>query len=178
MVSTPISWRRLLSPTPEIWSSCGVCSAPAARMASALTPTVDLAAEEDVVNCFCYKSANCPHDVTSSHIGGRGTHLDARDLGGAVGAVDDQLRHLLAGDEVQVGAVLGGRVVGLARRAARDGRGVDVVRAVVAADGRAGGLVGGDGDAELVGGVDDVFWGAVLDCIYREKGGGGIWKLV
>lgn len=50
MVSTPMSCKRALSPTPEIWRSCGVCSAPAARIASTLTPTVDLAAAEEVVN--------------------------------------------------------------------------------------------------------------------------------
>lgn len=90
---------------------------------------------------------------------GRGSVLDARHGGGAVAARGDEPGDLLAREEVQVRTTLGGGVVGLLGGATGDEGGVDVVGAEVAADGLAGGLVLLDGDAELVGGVDDAFCG-------------------
>lgn len=125
--------------------------------------------------------ANYPNDalgpLEKPSTPGAATDLNARDLGGAVGSVDDQLRHLLAGDQVQVCAVLRRRVVGLASRAPRDGGRVDVVRAVEATDGRTGCLVCRDGDAELVRRIDDVYW-ARSDSFRHGNGEGKVFLLV
>lgn len=118
----------------------------------------------------CFNDALGPLGRPSTS--GVATHLNARDLGGSVGSVDDQLRHLLAGDEVQVRAVLRRRVVGLASRAPGDGLRVDVVGAVVATDWRTGCLVGWDGDAKLVRGIDNVYW-ARSASFWHGNGGGG-----
>lgn len=83
------------------------------------------------------------------------THLDAGDLGSAVGTIDDQARDGLASDEVQVRAVLDALVVRLPCRGASHCRWVDVVRAVEATDGRLGLVLGGS-EAKLGSGINDV----------------------